>query len=105
MGLFDAGGQSHNTVHAPYRFILGIYCMTVSRSCKGKRLLPKCLDLLQVDLLEGRARTEPCLAAKRPTRATKSREVDLSHLMGFHLHFTPKMVSGVTRIWGFRFHL
>ena len=38
--LFDAGGQSHNTVYPLPRFMLGIYCMTVSRSCKGKRVLP-----------------------------------------------------------------
>ena len=37
---FDAEGQSHNTVYALHRFMLGIYCMTVSRSCKGKRVLP-----------------------------------------------------------------
>ena len=24
---------------------------------------------------------------------------------GFHLHFAPKMGSGATNIWGFRFHL
>ena len=29
-------------------------------------------------------------------RATKSREVDLSRLKGFHLRFAPKMRSGVT---------
>ena len=40
MGLFDAEGQSHNTVYALHRFMIGIYCMTVSRSCKGKRVLP-----------------------------------------------------------------
>ena len=40
MGLFDAEGQSHNTVYALHRFMLGIYCMTVGRSCKGKRVLP-----------------------------------------------------------------
>ena len=40
VGLFDAEGQSHNTVYALHRFMLGIYCMTVSRSCKGKRVLP-----------------------------------------------------------------
>ena len=52
------------------------------------------------------------LAAKRTNsplsgrlRATKSREVDLSRLQGFLSHFAPKMGSGVTRIWGFRFHL
>ena len=39
MGLFDAEGQSHNTVYALHRFMLGIYCMTVGRCCKGKRLL------------------------------------------------------------------
>ena len=40
VGLFDAEGQSHNTVYALHRFMIGIYCMTVSRSCKGKRVLP-----------------------------------------------------------------
>ena len=57
-------------------------------------------------------RSEPFLAAKRHIsmwsgrpQATKLREVELSRLQGFHLHFVPKMGSGVTRIWGFRFHL
>ena len=36
VGLFNAWGQSHNTVY----FMLGIYFMTVNRSCKGKRVLP-----------------------------------------------------------------
>ena len=52
-------------------------------------------------------RSEPFLAAKQPIsprsgrpRATKSREVDLSRLQGFHSHFAPKMGSGVTRSWG-----
>ena len=40
MGLFDAEGQSHNTVYALHRFMLCIYCMTMSRSRKGKRVLP-----------------------------------------------------------------
>ena len=40
MGLFDSERQSHNTVYALHRFMLGIYCMTVSRSCKGKRVWP-----------------------------------------------------------------
>ena len=40
MGLFDAEGQSHNAVYALHHFMLGIYCMTVGRSCKGKRVLP-----------------------------------------------------------------
>ena len=40
MGLFDAEGQSHNTVYALHRFMLGIYCINVSRSRKGKRVLP-----------------------------------------------------------------
>ena len=40
MGLFDSEGQSHNTIYALHRFMLGIYCMTVSRSCKGKRVWP-----------------------------------------------------------------
>ena len=40
MGLFDAEGQSHNAVYALHHFMLGIYCMTAGRSCKGKRVLP-----------------------------------------------------------------
>ena len=61
------------------------------------------LDLLHVDLLaSGASLFWP--PSGRP-RATKSREVDLSHLKGLHLHFAPKMGSGVTCIWGFRFHL
>ena len=32
MGLFDAGGQSHNTAYAIHRFMLGIFCKTVSRA-------------------------------------------------------------------------
>ena len=61
------------------------------------------VDLLQVDLLASGA-SLVWLRSGRP-RATKSREVDLSRLMGFHLHFAPKMGIAVTRIWGFRFHL
>ena len=38
-GLFDAGSQSQNTVYTLHCFMLGIYCMTVSRSSKGKRVL------------------------------------------------------------------
>ena len=38
-------------------------------------------------------------------RATKSREVDLSRLKGFHLRFAPKMRSGVTCNWCLRLHL
>ena len=49
-------------------------------------------------------RGEPCLAAKRPTASDEVGGVDLSRLMGFPFHFAPKMGSGVTRIWGFRFH-
>ena len=40
MGLFDAEGQSHNTVYALHRFMLCIYCINVRRSRKGKRVLP-----------------------------------------------------------------
>ena len=40
MGLFDAEGQLHNAVYALHHFMLGIYCMTAGRSCKGKRVLP-----------------------------------------------------------------
>ena len=61
------------------------------------------VDLLQVDLLaSGASLFWP--RSVRP-RATKSREVDLSRLQGFHSHFAPKMGSGVTRIWGFGFPL
>ena len=61
------------------------------------------LDLLQVDLLaSGASLFWP--RSGRP-RATKSREVDLSRLKGFHLHFAPTIGSGVTRIRRFRFHL
>ena len=61
------------------------------------------VDLLQVDLLaSGASLFWP--RSGRP-RAMKSREVDLSRLQGFLSHFAPKMGSGVTRIWGFRFHL
>ena len=38
--LFDTGDQSHNTVYTLHRFMLGIYSMTLSQSCKGKRVLP-----------------------------------------------------------------
>ena len=61
------------------------------------------LDLLQVDLLaSGASLFWP--RSGRP-RATTSQEVDLSRLKGLHLQFVPKMGSGVTRIWGFRFQL
>ena len=56
------------------------------------------LDLLQVDLLASGA------SLRGRPRATKAREVDLSRLKGFYLQFAPKMGSGVTRIWGFRYH-
>ena len=36
------------------------------------------------------------LGREAAERATKSREVDLSRLKGFHLRFAPKMRSGVT---------
>ena len=36
---FDAGGQSHNMVYSLHHFMLGIYCMTVKRSYKGKWVL------------------------------------------------------------------
>ena len=48
----------------------------------------KWIDLLQVDLLaSGASLFWP--RSGRP-RATKSREVDLSRLQGFHSHFAPK---------------
>ena len=46
-----------------------------------------------------RPRSGRCLGGEAAERATKSREVDLSHLKGFHLRFAPKMRSGVTCNW------
>ena len=69
----------------------------------SKQAINCSIDLLQVDLLaSGAGLVWP--RSGRP-RVTKSREVDLSRLMGCHLHFAPKMGSSVTRIWGFRTHL
>lgn len=45
------------------------------------------------------------LGREGPKQATKSREVSLSCLKGLHLHFTPKMMSGMTCNWCFRLHL
>ena len=42
------------------------------------------------------------LGLEAADRATKSREVDLSRLKGFHLRFAPKMRSGVTCNWCLR---
>ena len=39
------------------------------------------------------------LGREAAERATKSREVDLSRLKGFHLRFAPKMRCGVTGNW------
>ena len=39
------------------------------------------------------------LGREAAERATKSREVDLSRLKGFHLRFAPKMRDGVTCNW------
>ena len=54
------------------------------------------LDLPQVDLMNfrveyARPRSGRCLGCEAAERATKSREVDLSRLKGFHLRFAPKM--------------
>ena len=87
--IYDALEQLKNNFHTNLRFkrVLGFVIES---------------DLLQVDLLaSGASLFWP--RSGRP-RATKSRE-DLSRLQGFHLHFAPKMGGGVTRIWGFRFHL
>ena len=40
-----------------------------------------------------------CLGREVAERTTKSREVDLSRLRGFHLRFAPKMRSGMTGNW------
>ena len=40
-----------------------------------------------------------CLGHEAAERATKSREVDLSRLKGFHLRFAPKIRCGVTGNW------
>ena len=45
------------------------------------------------------------LGCEAAERATKSREVDLSHLKGFYLRFAPKMRSGVTCNWCLGSHL
>ena len=52
------------------------------------------VDLPQVDLMNFRVYVRPrsgrCLGREAAERATKSREVDLSRLKGFHLRFAPK---------------
>ena len=58
------------------------------------------LDLPQVDLMNFRVeyvrpRSRRFLGREAGERATKSWEVDLSRLKGFHLHFTPKMRDGI----------
>ena len=56
-------------------------------------LLDVDLDLTQVDLMNFRVeyvyrpRSGRCLGREAAERATKSREVDLSRLKGFHLRF------------------
>ena len=67
---------------------------------KNSRLCTN-LDLLQVDLLASGVSLFWPRSSR--LRATKWREVDLSRLKGFYLHFKPKMGSSVTSIWGFRF--
>ena len=52
-----------------------------------------------------RPRSGCCLGREAAERATKSREVDLSRLKGFHLRFVPKMRSSVTCNWCLRLHL
>ena len=59
------------------------------------------LDLPQVDLMNLRVeyvrpRSGRFLGREAAERATKSREVDLSRLKGFHLRFALKMRGGVT---------
>ena len=62
------------------------------------------LDLPQVDLMNFRVeyvrpQSGRCLGHEAAERATKSREVDLSRLKGFHLRFAPKIRCGVTGNW------
>jgi len=45
------------------------------------------------------------LGREAAEQATKSQEVDLSRLKGFHLRFVPKMRSSVTCNWCLRLHL
>ena len=61
------------------------------------------LDLPQVDLMNFRVeyvrpRSGRFLGREAAERATKSREVDLSRLKGFHLRLAPKMRGGVTGV-------
>ena len=62
------------------------------------------IDLPQVDLMNFRVeyvrpRSGRFSGRDEAERATKSREVDLSRLKGFHLRFAPKMRDGVTCNW------
>ena len=62
------------------------------------------IDLPQVDLMNFRVEyvrplSGRCLGREAAERATKSREVDLSRLKGFHLRFAPKIRCGVTGNW------
>ena len=62
------------------------------------------VDLPQVDLMNFRVeyvrpRSDHCLGREAAERATKSRQVDLSRLKGFHLRFVPKMTCGVNGNW------
>ena len=60
----------------------------------------------QVDLMNFRVEyVRNMLGREAAKRATKWREVDLSHLKGLHLRFPPKMRSGVTCNWCLRLHL
>ena len=74
------------------------------------------VDLPQVDLLNfnfcyvrpkrPKSGVEAAVVGREAAdRATKSREVDLSRLKGFHLRFAPKTKSGVTCNWCLRLHL
>ena len=63
------------------------------------------VDLMNFRVEYVRPRSSRCLGREAAERATKSREVDLSGLKGFHLRFAPKMRSGVTCNWCLRLYL
>ena len=86
----------------------GIVCLVVFSlsshvgSSVVNKLVGESLDLPQVDLMNFRVeyvrpQSGRCYFVAK--RATTSREVDLSHLKGFHLRFAPNMRCGMTGNW------